>query len=364
MHNITTNINKTGQTLFLYIAVAAMLFLSFQAIFLPLTANAAQLTERKLTLSSSSPASSNAATTYTFDFITATTATFQSFSAQLCTTASGACSAPTGFDEASSTLTSDNLSGTWSVSTATNNELRASATGAASTPASTASQIVFGNVQNPTTTNTTFFARMTLYSAANWTSAVDTGVVAASTATVINLSATVDESLTFCAAASGIGTTNCSGATGSDVTMLTAASGNVSASASAYGTSMLGVGTNGTTGYAVTINGSTLTYGTDTISALASQTASSAGTEQFGLNLKDNATPDVGAEPGGSGSATPTANYGTADQYRFVTGDSIASYTGPDVFKQFTVSYMANITTATEAGTYQSAMTYIATATF
>jgi hypothetical protein len=347
------------------LVVAVLFTLSMLLMLLqPATVSAAQLTERKLTLSSSSPAASAATTSYTFDFTTATTATFQSFSAQLCTTASGTCTAPTGFDEASSTLTSDNLSGAWTVSTATNNELRATSTGASSTPSATASQIVFGNVQNPTTTNTTFFARVSLYSDAAWSTAVDTGVVAASTATVINLSLTVDESLTFCAAASGIGTTNCSGATGSSVALQTSGGGNVSASATAYGSSMLGVGTNGTTGYAVTINGSTLTVGTDTITALASQAASSAGTEQFGLNLKDNATPNVGAEPGGAGSATPTANYGTADQYRFATADSVASYTGPDTFKQFTVSYIANITTATEAGIYQSAMTYIATATF
>jgi hypothetical protein len=97
---------------------------------------------------------------------------------------------------------------------------------------------------------------------------------------------------------------------------------------------------------------------------LASQTASSQGSEQFGINLRDNATPDIGAEPDGAGDATPTANYNTADQFRFVSGDSIASDAESDSFRRFHVSYIANVTTATEPGTYTTTLTYVCTATF
>jgi len=169
----------------------------------------------------------------------------------------------------------------------------------------------------------------------------------------------VDETLTFCTGTSGITTSSCAGATGSAVNF-----GTLSPSSTNSGVSQLGVGTNGGGGYAITVNGATLTSGGNTISALASQTASSIGSEQFGLNLRDNATPNVGTDPDGSGTATPTSNYNTADQYRFVTGDIIASKNSSDQFRRYHAAYIANINTATEAGSYTATMTYIATATF
>lgn len=337
--------------------VTLVLSLGPLLIFAP-QASAAQLTSRSVTLSSSSAASSNATTTYTFGFTTATTATFQSFQAQACTTASGSCTTPTGFSQSSSTFTSSTLSGTWSISTATSGALRASATSASSTTSGTAKNMVIGTVQNPTTANATFFMRVTLYSDTGYTTAVDTGVVAASTASLIDVSASVDETLTFCTGTSGI-STDCSAPSGTSVGL-----GTITATSTGAQTSLIGVATNAGSGYSITINGTTLTSGGNTISALASQTASSQGSEQFGVNLVANATPSVGANPSGSGSATPTANYNTADQFRFVTGDSIASKNSADAFRLFTVSYIANISSATEPGTYTTTITYICTATY
>jgi len=122
--------------------------------------------------------------------------------------------------------------------------------------------------------------------------------------------------------------------------------------------------TNSASGYVVTINGSTLTSGVDTITALAAQTASTVGNSQFGINLKANTTPSVGSNVSGTGSGTATANYGTADQFRFVTGDSVASASGPTNSNTYTVSYIGNIAGITPAGSYSTILTYIATATF
>ncbi len=80
--------------------------------------------------------------------------------------------------------------------------------------------------------------------------------------------------------------------------------------------------------------------------------------------MRDNATPNVGVDPDGSGTANPTANYNTADQYRFVSGDQIITKNSSDVFRRFHVAHVVNITTGTEAGTYTSTLTYIAVATF
>jgi len=323
------------------------------------TVDAAQITSRKLTLSSS--AGGGTGVTYTFNFTVPSSTVLQSLQAQICTTASGACSTPSGFVNSSSTLPSQptnlgDASG-WTVSTGTAGSLRLSKSGNVAAP--TGSQtVVFGNVTNPTAQNTTFYARITTYSDAAWTTAVDTGTVAASTAQQITLSGTMDESLVFCTGTSITGT-NCGTVAGSSVSF-----GTFSSTAASTGTSVMAASTNGATGYAITVNGTTLTSGGNTISALATQTASSTGTEQFGLNLRDNATPNVGADPSGSGGGSYSANYGTADQFRFVTGDTVASSGGATNANAFTVSYLVNVGGATEAGTYTATMTYIATATF
>lgn len=321
--------------------------------------SAAQLTARKLTLSSSSAAGSSATTTYTFDFTTGSTATIASIDATVCTTASGSCTTPTGFDNSSSTLTSTTFSGSWSVNTATAGSLRASATGASSTSSGVAKQIVFGNVQNPTTANEAFYVRITTYTGSNWsTGPTDTGVVAGSTATQISLTGTVDESLVFCVGTSITGQ-NCGTISGSSINF-----GTFSTSTPSTGTSVMAASTNGQGGYSITVNGATLTSGANTIAALATQTASSAGTSQFGLNLVANSTPSVGANVTGTGSGAATANYGTADQFRFVTGDSVGSAAAATNANTFTVSYLVNIGGAQAAGVYTATMTYICTATF
>ena len=340
--------------------ILILMLVSLMAFFIP-TASAAQITSRKLTLSSSSAAASNATTSYTFNFTVPSSTVLQSFEAQICTTASGTCTTPTGFVNSSSTLSSQptnlgDASG-WTVSTATAGSLRISKSGNAAAP--TGSQtVVFGNVQNPTTANQTFYARISTFSAANWTSPVDTGVVAASTASQITVNMTVDESLSFCAGTSITGQ-NCGTISGSTVSLPSG-----SASSTSTGTSVMAAATNAQSGYAISVNGSTLTSGVNTIAALASQTASSTGSAQFGLNLRSNSSPSVGSDPTGTGTGSYNANYGTANQFRFVTGDTVASAGGATNGNTFTVSYIANITASQPAGTYSSVLTYICTPTF
>ncbi len=352
--------------------VTGVTVLSWVFVIIPGTVNAADLTTRKVTLSSSSAAGSSATTTYTFDFSVGTTATIASIKAQACTTASGTCTVPTGFSQSSSTLTSTNFSGSWSVSTATTGELRASATGASSTSSGAAKQIVWGNVQNPTTTNQTFYMRITTYTGADYsTGPTDTGVVAASTASGITLSGTVDETLVFCTGTSITGT-DCGTVSGTSISF-----GTFSSTAATSGTSVMAASTNAIGGYIITVNGSTLTCGgcsgTPTISAMAAATTSSIGSEQFGLNLKDNATPNVGTEVSPSPNGTSLrgqskSGYEVADNFKFVTGNTVAASdnggAGSTNAQTFTVSYLVNIGGATEAGTYTSTMTYICTSTF
>ncbi len=338
MKNVLQKLKYSSAALLMVLSVSLMAFAS--------TASAAQITARKLTLGSSV---ASTATTYTFTFTVPSSTVLQSMQAQICTAASGTCTTPSGFVNSSSTLPSQptnlgDASG-WTVNTSTAGSLRLSKSG--NTAAPTGSQtVVFGNVTNPSATNSTFYARLTTYSDASWSSAVDTGTVAASTAGQITVTATVDETLTFTLASA------------------TVALGTLSTGSTASGTSTMSASTNGQSGYAITVNGTTLTSGANTIAALATQTASSTNTSQFGINLVSNSTPSVGSAVSGSGSGTATSNYGTTNQFRFVTGDTVASAAAATNSNTYTVSYIANIGGAQAAGSYSTALTYIATATF
>jgi len=116
--------------------------------------------------------------------------------------------------------------------------------------------------------------------------------------------------------------------------------------------------TNATSGYTVTYNGATLTSGSDTVT-VATVTGEGAdgtpGTEQFAIGF----TTD--------GDATITASYlqGTPN-YNFVasTTTSIITESGPTATETFSAYYLANIAGNTEAGSYNTSITYIATANF
>ncbi len=116
------------------------------------------------------------------------------------------------------------------------------------------------------------------------------------------------------------------------------------------------VGTNAANGYTVNATGTTLTSGANTITAIgAANTASSVGTEQFGLRIQAS---------GGSGAVTaPYAAAGYAfDSSSFP--DQVASAGGASANTTYSVRYIANITSNTEAGNYSSIVTYVATANY
>lgn len=123
--------------------------------------------------------------------------------------------------------------------------------------------------------------------------------------------------------------------------------------------------TNGTSGMTVTVSGATLTSGGNTIAACATGCTSTTGTAQFGVNLVANTTPAVGAACSGTTPIGAAAtNYSTANTFRFVTGETVASSTGAINNTTCVVSYIANIAGTTPAGTYSTTLTYVATANF
>ncbi len=346
------------------LTILAVLLSISNGLLMPM-AEAAQITNRKVTLSNSAGGATGVSYAFTSNALPTTGTPVKSLELEVCTTASGVCSTPTDFSASSSTLASQptglGCAAGWTVSAATAGKLRIVNSACASNPSGSVS-VQWNNVVNPSAQNTTFYLRTVTYSADDWTAPLDSGVAAASTAQQLTLTGTMDETLVFCTGTSITGQ-NCGSVAGNEVNF-----GSFSSTARKTGTSVMAASTNGSSGYSITTNGSTLTCsscaGTPTIAALGSQTAAAVGSAQFGSNLRNNATPDVGSDPSGSGSGTYSANYGTADQYRFVAGDSVASAAGSTNANAYTVSYIVNVPGNQPAGTYTSALTYICTATF
>ncbi|MFA6042153.1 MAG: hypothetical protein WCV85_05800 [Patescibacteria group bacterium] len=120
------------------------------------------------------------------------------------------------------------------------------------------------------------------------------------------------------------------------------------------------LGTNATDGVALTYTGATLTSGGDTISVatIAGDADGTPGSEQFAIGFDDNAATFTFAD---------TAAYDeSANNFKFVAGTTTAilSIAGPTAAATIDAHYIANISAATEAGSYSTAITYIATGTF
>lgn len=181
------------------------------------TVTAATISQRSLQIGS---AVVSASTTYTYSFIPATADAIQGLKFEACTQPIGSCTAPAGlsFSGAGATGT---VGGTWTTSTnftkgagannctAAANVLCANRTAAAAENTASAHTVAFTAVTNPdgtscTTSNCTFFVRITTFNDNTYSTAKDSGVVASSTTQSLTVSATVQENLTFCVGATTI----------------------------------------------------------------------------------------------------------------------------------------------------------------
>ncbi len=314
--------------------------------FIPKMVSAAQITGRSLVIGSSV---ASASTTYSFTFTVPSDTVIKSADFEACTTASGTCTMPTGFSASSSSLTTQPINlgdaSGWSADTGAAGSLRLKNSTNVAAPAGVQT-VSFSSVTNPSADNETFFIRISTYSDDAWSTLIDSGTVAASTAGQITVTATVGETLTFTLASA------------------TVVLGTLSTSATGSGTSSMSVATNAVSGYSVSYSGTTLSSGLNTITALESASASTMNTKQFGINLMSNTTPAIGSDKSGTGSGLPTIGYDTADLFKFNSGDTIASAAGPTNSNTYTVSYIANIDGSTAPGLYSTVITYTATANF
>jgi len=326
----------------------------------PFTASASQITSRSVVLGTSQGATS---TSHDFTFTLPTSTTVKSIDFLYCTTASGACSTPSGLTTTTAAINGSpgNLggAGSWTVGgTPTNGRIQITNASNTGSP-SAGSTVNFNTITNPTLSgnSTVFYVRITSYSDASWSTPLDTGTVASAVTNQIQVTASVNETLDFCAFQTG---TTCAGGTGSTVAL-----GTLSSSAATTGTSKMIAGTNASTGYTVQYTGATLT-GPSTIAATGTTGAtSSTGTAQFGINAVSNSSPSVGSNPSG-GSGTASTNYATGNTFSYVasTLTQIVHATAATDDTLYTVSYLANIPASQAAGSYSTTITYICTATF
>ena len=361
----------------LLLSVLAVYFITY--LFLPASpAKAAQITSRALTLQGVGTTGGSlpgGTVNHQFTFTLPTTGTLGSILFLYCTTARGTCTAPTGLDTSSATLgTSTGAVFTSAVSTAANSIY---ITRVASSGGGAVTEQLVG-VVNPTNTNgETFYVRISSFASTDTTgTAVDTGTVAAATARQIVLTGTMPESLIFCTG----GTVS---TTGGVPDCATATSGAISFNQlfsptdTATATSQMAASTNAGSGYVITVNGTTMTSGSNTIPAMGSATTGVRGTGQFGMNLRANttstSTPAIGTDVAPAANGTnfrgqASTGYNTVDTFKFVSGDSVANSAnggaGPTDAQIFTASYIVNVAGSQAAGTYQTTLTYICTATY
>lgn len=369
------------------LVVAVLLLATVVQVLLPNSADAAQITQRKLTLQAGSSDGGSAPggnVNHLFEFSIPSGSALGSIRFEYCTTAAdtGAltCIKPTGLTTTGATL--GTVSGAATGFTLDNSVdgspyiYRASA--AAITPGTQTVQLL--GVINPTAVNETFFVRITTYSSLDATTgAIDSGTVAASTARPIILSGTMPESLVFCTAEtvplSIGGVPDCSAAVDGSIIFDRLFSPVDTATAR----SQMSASTNAGTGYAITVNGATLTSGGNTIAAMGTVGPLSLGVSQFGLNVVENTTTlDIAAAPLGDDVSVASngtnfrgqavGDYAVDDQFKFVSGNTIAdsgfSALGGSDAQIFTISYVANVPGSLPAGTYSTTLTYICTPTY
>jgi hypothetical protein len=204
----------------------------------------------------------------------------------------------------------------------------------------------------------------------------DTGTVTASVNEQIVLTGTMPESLVFCTGATiGLtaGVPDCATATDGAISFNKLFSPTDTSTTS----SQMAASTNAGSGYVVTVNGPTLTSGSNTIAAMGTSTTGAHGVSQFGLNLKANTTttsnPAVGIEVAPAANGTnyrgqASAGYNAVDNFKFTDNDPVAASdsgtAGGTDAQIFTVSYIVNVPGSQPAGTYTTTLTYICTATF
>jgi hypothetical protein len=323
----------------------------------PNQAGAGDLLSRSVLVGTSRP---TAVTTHAFGFTISTSGVIGSVDFEYCTNSPFvglSCTAPVGFDASAAVLSA-----------------QTGVTGFAVDPLTTANRIVlsraptaqpiiaatylFSNITNPSTSSQTTFVRISTYASNDATGPrTDLGSVAFSTSGSVSTQGFVPPYLIFCVGVTV--TIDCSSTSGNYINL-----GILRANQANTGSSQMSTFTNDVSGYVLTMLGNTMTSGTNVIPALATPTLSAPGNSQFGINLRDNSSPDTGNDPFGPGTGVPAADYDIPDSFTFNNGDIVATSPFSTEADIMTVTYLVNVSAGQAPGVYVTTMTYIATVQF
>lgn len=315
------------------------------------------LPDRSLQIGDSSVSADN---TYTFSFTINTSTPVGSLRILLCSNSpliDDSCTVPGGLDVTHEHIVGGSGLTTFTVFPAATNELIVDWGTQAFTPPHPIS-IALEHIVNPNTTGP-YYGRLSTYASTDGTGpVVDYGGLAFAISVNLLISSYVPPYLTFCVGLS-IPTFDCSSATGSYINL-----GALSASHSSQGSSQMLLATNAPDGYVIQVYGTTMTSGNNIIPSLSSNAGSRPGNAQFGLNLRANNVPPIGADPVGPGNGQAAAGYDTPNSFRFVSNDVVASSPISDDWRRYTASYLVNVPAGQPPGVYASTVNYVATGSF
>ena len=319
---------------------------------------AAQLASRSIQVSTARP---SAVADHLFQFTIVSTSTLGSVVFEYCENSAlieHPCTPPAGFDASTAALSAQSGNLGFSIDTLNSTTNKIVLTRTAAAALAVASSYTFSGVINPSAAASTEFVRITTYASTDGSGAyTDNGSVAFATVTPLSVGAYVPPYLKFC-----VGLTvavDCSSMAGNSIDLGTLGIGQAGEAQSQFAT-----GTNDSSGYSVYSLGTTMTSGNNTIPALAVPTPSLPGVSQFGINLRDNTSPQIGEDPVGPGTASPAPDYNNPDFYTFRPGDSITASANSTDFDRMTVSYVVNVSATQPVGVYSTTITYLAVASF
>ncbi len=371
---------------------AALLFLGAAmapAILAPRFVSAAQVTSRSIKMSSSAPSATGV--TYEATFTPPTAGTIQGividFSPSSPIPAQGNPSLPAGMVLGTSSPTVTGISGGGSWTAAVTDTTAVRVTHGTGGTASGAVTVSLAGFTNPSDDNKTFYARIFTYDtsakAAGYTSTnpanvgapIDSGGVALSTATPINVSATVQESLRFCVYGSAPAY-NCVAPVSPNRVAPSLVLGNggtpnvLDESAVYTDSAWFQISTNAANGAVVNIKSAqtSLTSGGSTIAPVGGALANIvAGQENFGLRAVNGVNPTVGTGTN-SGTLTAVPKYNSTTQYALDSttitgafGDTIANTnSAPLLNKNMQITFGATASGTTKPGVYTAVYNLIA----
>jgi len=341
----------------IFVAIVMVALLVGAGPFFASQALGAQITSRSLKPSDGRPGAHNVV--YETSFSIPTTGTVGSIEILFCSNSAlieDVCAPPYGLDALNANLTTQSGPGGFVLSPTSgvnNLLLTRTPTNLNAGPAS----FTFDQIVNPTDAGS-YYVKVFTYASADATGpSTDFGAMAFPIMEGYDVSAEVPPYLTFC---TGVGITgfDCSTAQGDQIGL-----GELNSVTSNVAQSQALAATNAGSGYNIYVHGTTMTSGNNIIPAMLNAT-SQVGSSQFGINLRSNSNPDIGQDPTGGGTATPMPNYNLANRFRLVSGEAIASASGVQDYKKFTMSYLVNVSKDQPPGVYSTTLTYVCVANF